>query len=157
MLHSQKTGVTKSGQLLHPSFQRVNDLVFLELLIFIDHLLIKYKHCHFLKHQTQTIIIDGSSSWLALAAWRVNHLFCRFLGAIIDPPAHARAPAGNMSANFKLTRHRVTHDSAGDICSHLGNSAFQFVQHRLHVETWLCSRGLMRVNSGQKTNLGVAN
>lgn len=82
------------------------------------------------------------SSWLAVAAWRVNHLFGWFLGAIIDPPAHARAPAGNMSANFKLTRHRVPHDSAGDVCSHLGNSALQLVQHGLHDEAWLCSRGL---------------
>ena len=49
MLHSQETGVTQSGQLLHTSFQRINDLVLLKFLILVNHLLIKHKHCHFLE------------------------------------------------------------------------------------------------------------
>lgn len=49
MLHSQETGVTQSGQLLHSFFQRLDYLVLLELLILINHLLIEHKHCHFLE------------------------------------------------------------------------------------------------------------
>lgn len=49
MLYSQETGVTQSGQLLHPFFQRINDLVLLKFLILVNHLLIKHKNCHFLK------------------------------------------------------------------------------------------------------------
>ncbi|KAG7225688.1 hypothetical protein INR49_012274 [Caranx melampygus] len=51
-----------------------------------------------------------------------------------DPPAHARTPAGNMSSNLKLSCHRIAHDSTGDICCHLSDSAFQLVQHGLHVQ-----------------------
>lgn len=48
MLHCEETGVTQSGQLLNAFLQRVNYLVLLKLLIFVNHLLVKHKHCHFL-------------------------------------------------------------------------------------------------------------
>lgn len=52
-----------------------------------------------------------------------THLFSGLLGAVVDPPAQARTPAGNVPSNLKLTCHRVAHDSTGDICRHLGDSA----------------------------------
>ena len=61
-------------------------------------------------------------------------LFGGLLGAVVDPPAQARTPAGNVSSNLKLPRHRVAHDSAGDVRRHLCDGAFQLVQHRLHVQ-----------------------
>lgn len=76
MLHSQEAGVTQSGQLLHPSFQRVDDLVFLEFLILIDHLLIKHKHRHLLNIKHKLLASMNISFWVALAAWQYNHLFC---------------------------------------------------------------------------------
>lgn len=52
-----------------------------------------------------------------------THLFSGLLGAIVDPPAQARSPAGNVATDLKLTCHRVAHDSTGDICRHLGDGA----------------------------------
>lgn len=57
MLHSQESWVTQSGQLLHPFFQGVDDLVLLKFLILVNHLFIKHKHCHFLEGREQTAII----------------------------------------------------------------------------------------------------
>lgn len=63
-----------------------------------------------------------------------THLFGGLLGAIIDPPAQAGTAACNVSPDLKLPCHRVTHNSASDIGCHLSDSAFQFVQHGLHVQ-----------------------
>ena len=48
VLHRQQAGVSKAGELLHPSFQRVDDLVFVKLLVLVNHLLFEHKHSHFL-------------------------------------------------------------------------------------------------------------
>lgn len=160
MLHSQETGVTQSGQLLHPFFQRINDLVLLKFLILINHLLIKHKHCHFLEGQRQQLTLTlfsptetpgvGISQLTSTSAQAQSvvhpckskllrighglvkgrlththtHLFGGLLGAIVDPPAQARTPTGNMSSNLKLPCHWVAHDSAGDIRRHLCDGAF---------------------------------
>ena len=62
-----------------------------------------------------------------------THLFGGLLGAIVDPPAQAGPPAGDVATHLKLPCHRVAHDSAGDVGGHLGDRTLELVQHGLHV------------------------
>lgn len=73
MLHGQEAGMTQPGQLLHPSLQGIDDLVLLELLILVDHFLIKHKHSYFLKSDTKKIRMF--SSWGEVSGFpnTVNH------------------------------------------------------------------------------------
>ena len=52
VLDSEQTRMTQSGELLHTSLQRLNDLVLVKLLILLHHLFIKHKHSHLLEEQT---------------------------------------------------------------------------------------------------------
>lgn len=127
MLHSQETGVTQSGQLLHAFFQRIDNLILLKFLVLIDHLLIEHKHRHFLDGGSKTnmaLTLALSSGKSLLKSKLHTYLFGGLLGAVVDPPAQARTPAGNMSSNLELPRHWVAHDSTGDISRHLGDGAF---------------------------------
>lgn len=77
-------------------------------------------HSQIVRISNQTFM---NGEW-AGGGYQHTNLFGGLLGAVIDPPAQARTPAGNMSSNLKLPCHRVAHDSAGDICRHLGDGAF---------------------------------
>ena len=63
-----------------------------------------------------------------------THLFGGLLGAVVDPPAEARPPAGDVAAHLEFPRHWVAHDGAGDVGRHLGDGTFELVQHGLHVQ-----------------------
>lgn len=69
------------------------------------------------------LLMRTHSSQLITGRTTHTHLFCGLLCAIVDPPAHARTPASNVPPDLELTCHRVAHDSTGDICRHLGDSA----------------------------------
>lgn len=63
-----------------------------------------------------------------------TNLFGGFLSAVINPPAQPRTSACNMLPNLELPCHWIPHNGTGDIRRYLGNGAFQFVQHGLHLQ-----------------------